>query len=263
VLEHHPSATTQGLLVVVFGILSIYGLSSGVNVYGATLTFRDLGPIIAGLLCGPLVGLGAGLIGAAFRLTMGGSNVYAAAAGPVIAGLFAGAAWVYNRREFVSIRAAVILTVIVESFVSALALFVRVINGATPLELQKIITNIALPMILLTTVAVAIFAFIIHNLVNERRVQKEKEALEREIARKDAELAIAAEIQKSFLPGIIPQIAGFDIAGTSIPAKEVGGDFFDVMPFEVIPLNRQRIGIMIADVSGKGVLQHCSWPFRG
>jgi sigma-B regulation protein RsbU (phosphoserine phosphatase) len=108
-------------------------------------------------------------------------------------------------------------------------------------------------MIVLTSRAVGIFSFIIHNLVNERRTQKEKEVLEREIARKDAELQIAAEIQKSFLPDIIPQIEGFEIAATSIPAKEVGGDFFDVMPFEMIPFNRQRMGVMIADVSGKGV----------
>jgi phosphoserine phosphatase RsbU/P len=253
VLEHHPAIRTQVFLTLVFGILSIYGLSSGVNVYGATLTFRDLGPVIAGLLCGPFVGLGAGLIGGVYRLTMGGSNVYAAAAGPVIAGLFTGLVWWYNKREFVSIRAAVVLTIIIESFVSALALVIRVMNGASPQELMKIILNVAFPMILLTAVAVGIFAFIIHNLVNERRVQREKEALEREIARKDAELQIAAEIQKSFLPDIIPQIEGFDIAGTSIPAKEVGGDFFDVMPFEVIPFNKQRMGVMIADVSGKGV----------
>ncbi len=253
VLEHHPAITTQILLTIVFGILSIYGLSSGVNVYGANLTFRDLGPIIAGLLCGPYVGLGAGLIGGVYRLTMGGSNVYAAAAGPIIAGLFTGFVWYFNKREFVSVRGAVILTVVVESFVSALALVIRVMNGAAPAELSKIIMNVAIPMIVLTSVAVAIFAFIVHNLVNERRVQREKESLEREIARKDAELQIAAEIQKSFLPDVIPQIDGFDIAGTSIPAKEVGGDFFDVMPFEVIPFNKQRMGVMIADVSGKGV----------
>ncbi len=92
-------------------------------------------------------------------------------------------------------------------------------------------------MIILTSIAVGVFSFIVHNLVNERKTQREKESLEREMARKDAELQIAAEIQKSFLPDTIPQIEGFEIAGTSIPAKEVGGDFFDVMPFEVIPFN--------------------------
>lgn len=253
VAEHHPAFFTQVLLIIIFGALSIYGLSTGVTFSGATLNFRDLGPIIGGLLCGPYVGLAAGIIGGAYRMTLGGSNVLAAAAGPVISGLFMGLVYLFNKREFVSTRAAIILTIVVESFVSAMALAIRVTSGSTPQELIKITLNVALPMIILTAVAVGVFSFIIHNLINERRVQKEKESLEREVARKDAELQIAAEIQKSFLPDIIPQIEGFEIAGTSIPAKEVGGDFFDVMPFEVIPFSRQRMGLMIADVSGKGV----------
>ena len=118
---------------------------------------------------------------------------------------------------------------------------------------MTILLNVAIPMIVLTTIAVAIFSLIVHNLITEKKTQKEKEQLEREMARKDAELTIAAEIQQSFLPGIIPQINGFEIPGSNIPAKEVGGDFFDVVPFEVIPFNKERMGVMIADVSGKGV----------
>ncbi len=252
VLEHRPMAGTQVLLIVIFGALSIYGLTSGISVSGATANIRDLGPIIAGLTCGPSIGLGAGLIGAAYRISMGGSNVLAAAAGPVIAGLAAGLIYRYNNREIVSTKAAVIFTVIIESFVSAFALAIRVFSGNTT-GLVAVITNVAIPMIILTTLAVAIFSLIVHNLINEKRVQKEKDQLEREMARKDAELSIAAEIQQSFLPGVIPQIDGFEIAGTNIPAKEVGGDFYDVVPFEVIPLDRKCIGVMIADVSGKGV----------
>ena len=36
-------------------------------------------------------------------------------------------------------------------------------------------------------------------------------------------------------------------------AREVGGDFFDIIPFEVIPLERGTFGLLIADVSGKGI----------
>src|SRR5690606_11211461 len=45
----------------------------------------------------------------------------------------------------------------------------------------------------------------------------------------------------------------FELAGKSLPAKEVGGDFFDVMPLELIPFSKNQLGIMIADVAGKGV----------
>ncbi len=81
----------------------------------------------------------------------------------------------------------------------------------------------------------------------------ERREMEARLARSSAELEIAAEIQQSFLPDVVPQISGFDIAAKSVMALEVGGDFFDVIPFEVMPLEEGTLGILIADVSGKGV----------
>jgi len=81
----------------------------------------------------------------------------------------------------------------------------------------------------------------------------ERREMEGRLARSNAELQIAAEIQQSFMPDVIPQISGFDIAAKSVMAKEVGGDFFDVIPFEIIPLAKGTLGLIIADVSGKGV----------
>ncbi|HTP65639.1 MAG TPA: PAS domain-containing protein [Geobacteraceae bacterium] len=81
----------------------------------------------------------------------------------------------------------------------------------------------------------------------------DRKRTEEMLAKSNAELRIAAEIQQSFLPEQIPSIEGFDIAARSKMAKEVGGDFFDVIPFEVIPLNKGHFGLLIADVSGKGV----------
>ncbi|MDD1706174.1 MAG: SpoIIE family protein phosphatase, partial [Methanoregulaceae archaeon] len=82
-----------------------------------------------------------------------------------------------------------------------------------------------------------------------RRIREESEELER----KNAELRVAAEIQQSFLPDEIPRLEHFDIAAKSVMAKVVGGDFFDVIPFEVIPMGKDQLGILIADVSGKGI----------
>jgi phosphoserine phosphatase RsbU/P len=62
------------------------------------------------------------------------------------------------------------------------------------------------------------------------------------------ELEIARNVQISLLPKTQPEIGGFDIAGICIPAKEVGGDYYD---FVSLPDN--RIGIALGDVSGKGV----------
>jgi phosphoserine phosphatase RsbU/P len=73
-----------------------------------------------------------------------------------------------------------------------------------------------------------------------------KEALEKE--RIEKELEVAASIQKMILPKTIPQIDGFEIAGMNIPTKQVGGDYFDV-----IPLPDGKVALVIADATGKGV----------
>lgn len=69
----------------------------------------------------------------------------------------------------------------------------------------------------------------------------EKERLERE-------LQVAYEIQMSILPQTLPQLAGYDFGAQIVPARAVGGDFFDV-----IPLSSDIVGIVIGDVADKGV----------
>jgi serine phosphatase RsbU (regulator of sigma subunit) len=62
------------------------------------------------------------------------------------------------------------------------------------------------------------------------------------------ELEIAWNVQKSLLPASNPNIPGFDIAGMCKPAEEVGGDYYDF-----IPLGKHKIGMIVGDVSGKGI----------
>jgi serine phosphatase RsbU (regulator of sigma subunit)/HAMP domain-containing protein len=76
-------------------------------------------------------------------------------------------------------------------------------------------------------------------------ILREKEA-ENEILR--YELDFAKRVQRSLLPEANPNIEGFDIYTLCIPAKDIGGDYYDF-----IKLNEGNIGISIADVSGKGV----------
>jgi serine phosphatase RsbU (regulator of sigma subunit) len=70
---------------------------------------------------------------------------------------------------------------------------------------------------------------------------------ELERQRYQEELAIARSIQEELLPGNLPSITGFDIAGISVQSQQVGGDYYDV-----IELPDNLCGIAIADVSGKG-----------
>ena len=62
------------------------------------------------------------------------------------------------------------------------------------------------------------------------------------------ELRLAYEIQVGLLPASPPRIRGYDIAGRSIPAKEVGGDYFDF-----IRLEDERMGFCLGDITGKGL----------
>ncbi|XDD50364.1 GAF domain-containing SpoIIE family protein phosphatase [Leptospira sp. WS92.C1] len=74
----------------------------------------------------------------------------------------------------------------------------------------------------------------------DQRAQKE---------RLDKEIEIAKELQKSLLPRKMPEHSGYEFAGTMVPARGVGGDYYD---FITDPFNTETV-ICIGDVSGKGV----------
>lgn len=71
---------------------------------------------------------------------------------------------------------------------------------------------------------------------------------ERALLHVQEELRLAAEIQMRLLPETAPTISGYDMAGTSIPAESVGGDYFDFLPF-----GDAKTAACVADVSGKGL----------
>jgi len=243
VLDGHPPLKIQCLMVLIFGALSVYGTIAGIEFSGAIINIRDLGPMLAGLLCGPYVGLGAGLIGAAYRLTVGGFTVYACALATVLAGLFGGLIWFLKKRKFAGITIAVIFAVAMECLHM---LFVLLL--CPPFEKAlAVVELISIPMIVANAAGIFVFSFIVGEIEAERAMQKERDTLRTEMERKDAELSIASGIQQSFLPEIV-SAAGFEIAAKSVMAREVGGDFFDVIHH---PDN--QLGLIIADVSGKGI----------
>ena len=73
------------------------------------------------------------------------------------------------------------------------------------------------------------------------RTEAEKIKIERD-------LDLARKIQQNLLPKEIPVIGGLDIAGEMIPAMQVGGDYFDL-----IPVDDDRLFVIVGDVSGKGL----------
>ncbi|MCK4836204.1 MAG: SpoIIE family protein phosphatase [Candidatus Aminicenantes bacterium] len=82
------------------------------------------------------------------------------------------------------------------------------------------------------------------QVIENARLLEEEQAL----IRMQEELRLAYEIQMNLLPTQDPVVDGYDIAGKSIPAKDVGGDYFDF-----IPMNNHQLAFCLGDVSGKGI----------
>ena len=78
---------------------------------------------------------------------------------------------------------------------------------------------------------------------NARLYEEEKEYLSMK-----EEMRLAQTIQMNLLPEVKPELSGYDISATNIPAKEVGGDYFDF-----ISLNEDHFAFCIADITGKGM----------
>src|SRR5712672_3532892 len=83
--------------------------------------------------------------------------------------------------------------------------------------------------------AFALYNAIIYSEANEKK-------------RLDHDLQIARDIQRILLPAEAPSVNGFEISGINVPARQVSGDYFDY-----IKIDDERLGVAIADVSGKGV----------
>jgi sigma-B regulation protein RsbU (phosphoserine phosphatase) len=83
--------------------------------------------------------------------------------------------------------------------------------------------------------AFALYNAIIYSEANEKK-------------RLDHDLEIARDIQRILLPSESPVVPGFEIHGLNIPARHVSGDYFDYLE-----VNSDKLGVAIADVSGKGV----------
>jgi sigma-B regulation protein RsbU (phosphoserine phosphatase) len=156
--------------------------------------------------------------------TLGGMELLGAIAnirdlGPTIAGLIGGYIYRLRKGEFPSINSAVLLSIAIEVMHFGIALLIsKPFSRALTLVKQ-----IFFPMILSNAAGMAVFAFMINNLINERATETAKRQIE-------GELMVARQIQMSIVPRIFPPFPErpeFEIHALLEPAKEVGGDFYD------------------------------------
>jgi serine phosphatase RsbU (regulator of sigma subunit) len=135
-----------------------------------------------------------------------------------------------------------ILTLVVGTVAGSAVIF-----AAQPLYLLANYRLVAV-IVLINAVLAVLVGILLHTYDAMRRQLEAnfrslrvKEALEREVE-------IAREVQRELLPRGVPVVRGLELAGICIPAIGVGGDYYDYLP-----LQDERIGLVIADVSGKGI----------
>ncbi len=92
------------------------------------------------------------------------------------------------------------------------------------------------------TTAAAILGMVLY------RVQLELRASRHELARKEAELNFALEVQQALFPKQFPADGGLEFSAVCVPARGIGGDYYDVLQ-----RSGGRLAFAIADISGKGI----------
>lgn len=106
-----------------------------------------------------------------------------------------------------------------------------------------------LPSLIFMTVVFALIGRLVANRRHTLQLRNEvREREEAEIRRIRAELSEAQNIQMGLLPTEAPKTKGFDVAGMSVPATQVGGDFYDYLT-----VANGQTAIAVADAAGKGL----------
>lgn len=153
------------MMVVIFGLFGILGTYTGININGAIANNRVIGVGVAGLLGGPLVGLGAGLLAGAHRFSLGGYTAFACGLSTLVEGLICGAVHHSSKGQPVNWKKAFIVGLAIESLQMIIILLL-----AHPFDkAYQLVRVISLPMILVNSVGMAIFMGIISNVLEEQQ----------------------------------------------------------------------------------------------
>ncbi len=89
------------------------------------------------------------------------------------------------------------------------------------------------------------FDEVTQHIESQRRATTEKLEAERRAAQ---ELEIAKQVQARLFPQTLPALKSLEFAGVCLPARHVGGDYYDFLQ-----LGQDRVGLIVGDISGKGI----------
>ena len=225
---------------VLGGMIGIYGNIAGIAYNGAIISVRDIGPMLAGFTAGPLGGVIAGVICGVHRVFMGGDTAYACVVATCCIGLSCGLlSWKFHDKISKPWFAFPLGVAFELLHLGLVLLMVKPFDKAL-----GIVKAIALPFVLVNAVGFTLMVLMISYIDRQKKIALEQSRLQ-------SELEVATVIQRSLLPVISDTYPGkpeIGVAASMEPAKQVGGDFYDVFF-----VDKDRIAFVIADVSGKGV----------
>ena len=222
------------------GAFGIYGNLSGMDVNGAVVTIRDIGPMLAGFLAGPVAGITAGLIAGVHRYLMGGITAEAC----VVATFLIGALCGWLARDLEGKIFTPIWAFTVAGLMEGMHLIIVMLMVKPQSVAEEICRQIAIPFIFTNATGFMMLVFLIKYIWDQKNIIAERNRLK-------SELEAASVIQHSLLPTVTERYPGreeIDLKASMKAAKEVGGDFYDFFF-----LDKQHFALIIADVSGKGI----------
>jgi len=153
------------LLACIFGVLSILGNNLGIPmINGSLANNRIIGPVLGGLLGGPWVGIGAGLIGAVHRATLGGFTTNAAVISNIAAGYIGSIFYKKVGPQSLKLWHGFLACFLAELVLKGLVLTISKPFSAA-IELEK---AIALPTILINCLGTTIFLLMVKDIYQER-----------------------------------------------------------------------------------------------
>lgn len=172
VIDKKFTYKNQIIMILIFGSFSIFGNYSGIKLpSGAIANIRDIGPLVAGLVGGPVIGLGAGLIGGVNRYFGNGFTALPCSIATISAGLIGGLIYKYNKGEFIGTYKATIIAVLVELYHMGITLIL-----AKPFDRSlEVVKIVIVPMTISNALGVAIFSLIIASIIKDKKKIKELE----------------------------------------------------------------------------------------
>ncbi|WP_291493543.1 sensor histidine kinase [Desulfurella sp.] len=152
------------LAILIFAGIGILGTYTGVPIKDAIANSRVIGPMVGGLIGGPIVGFGAGLIAGFHRLTLGGFTATTCGISTALEGLLGGLIRKYYKGEYIPWELALFAGVLGESMqMGIILLFAKPYSKALDL-----VNDIGMPMTVTNAIGITVFMMIVKSVLDEK-----------------------------------------------------------------------------------------------